>query len=96
VLSLIAAYSQSHAEPISADALWALHLALAQFFFQFSNNAAIGYWNGREQQRFANLRLAAFTLAKHALALMLLAIWNAGAATYMGAFSFIAALDFVL
>ena len=79
VLALFAAYRAAHAQPISADTLCALRLALVQFLFQFSNNAAIGYWNGLERQRLANLRLAAFTLAKHATALTFLIAWRASA-----------------
>ncbi len=96
LLALVGEYRRIHAEPIAADTLWALRLALLQFFFQFINYAAIGYWNGLERQRLANLRLAAFTLAKHALALTLLFTVSAHAATYMGAFALVASIEFAL
>ena len=95
-LTLISKYRLAHADPISDDTLWALRLALLQFAFQFSNNAAIGYWNGLERQRFANLRLTAFTLAKHLLALTLLLVWSASASAYMTAFACVAAVEFAL
>jgi O-antigen/teichoic acid export membrane protein len=96
LLALVAGYRDAHAEPIAADTLCALRLALVQFLFQFSNNAAIGYWNGLERQRLANLRLAAFTLTKHATALIVLATWSASACAYMAAFAFVAAIEFGL
>ncbi|QBB69692.1 hypothetical protein ELE36_04505 [Pseudolysobacter antarcticus] len=95
-LTIIADYRQTRSEPISADTLWALRLALLQFLFQFANNAAIGYWNGLERQRFANLRLAMFTLAKHACALTALLLWQASADTYMAAFALVSAIEFAL
>ena len=96
LLELIANYRAARGESISADMLWALRLALVQFLFQFSNNAAIGYWNGLERQRLANLRLVAFMLAKHALALMLIVTWSASASMYMGAFAIVAPIEFFL
>lgn len=95
-LAWVAEYRRVHAEPISADVLRALCLALVQFLFQFSNNAAIGYWNGLERQRLANLRLVGFTLAKHAAALIALTTWSASATAYMGAFALVAAVEFAL
>jgi len=79
VLSAYAQYRAGQSAPLSADLLWAIRLALLQFAFQFSNNAAIGYWNGREQQGRANRRLAAFALTKHAAALLTLLLWQATA-----------------
>jgi len=95
-LASVAEYRRFHAEPISADILRALCLALVQFLFQFSNNAAIGYWNGLERQRLANLRLAGFTLAKHAVALIFLMTWSASATAYMAAFALVAVIEFAL
>lgn len=95
-LALIADYRSARAEPMSADTLHALCLALVQFVFQFGNNAAIGYWNGLERQRLANLRLAGFTLAKHATALIFLTIWRADATAYMSAFVLVAAVEFAV
>jgi O-antigen/teichoic acid export membrane protein len=95
-LALIADYRLVRSGPISASTLWPLRLALLQFLFQFANNAAIGYWNGLELQRFANLRLAAFTLAKHASALLALLLWEASATAYMAAFALVSAIEFAL
>lgn len=93
-LAAIAIHRSGAAMPIPADMLRAIGLALLQFLFQFSNNAAIGYWNGLERQRLANLRLAGFTLAKHAAALILLFAWRASATAYMSAFALVAAIEF--
>jgi O-antigen/teichoic acid export membrane protein len=78
-----------------ADLVWALRLALVQALFQFSNNAAIGYWSGLNQQRRANRRLAAFVLLKHGLALTLLVTWGANAVVYMLPFALVSALEFL-
>jgi len=96
LLALVDANRLLRAEPISADMLCALRLAFVQFLFQFSNNATIGYWNGLERQRLASVRLAAFTLAKHALALTFLVAWRASACAYMAAFALVAAIEFAL
>lgn len=93
---LLALLVEYRAQALPVDTLWALRLALLQFLFQFSNYAAIGYWNGLERQHEANLRLTAFTLVKHLLALFLLATWRASASTYMAAFAFVAAVEFSL
>lgn len=74
----------------------AIVFLLLQFAFQFSNNAAIGYWNGLEQQRRANLRLACFALAKHAVALLLVTRWSATALAYLAPFAVIGAIEFLL
>ena len=68
-------------ESMPADLRYALQLALVQFLFQFSNNAAIGYWNGVQQQRYANRRLIAFTFTKHLLALILVWRWHTASHT---------------
>jgi O-antigen/teichoic acid export membrane protein len=96
LLALLDAYRLRRAEPISPDMLCALRLAFVQFLFQFSNNAAIGYWNGLERQRLASVRLVAFTLTKHALALTLLVAWRASACAYMASFALVAAIEFAL
>ena len=96
VLSAYAQYRAGQSAPLSADLLWAIRLALLQFAFQFSNNAAIGYWNGREQQGRANRRLAAFALTKHAAALLTLLLWQATAVAYMLPFALISALECLL
>lgn len=84
------------AAPNSAELIAAARIMLVQFLFQFSNNAAIGFWNGLERQRLANLRLAGFMVAKHALALLLVLQWSATAAAYLLPFAVIGALEFLL
>ncbi len=80
-----------------ADGLdWAIRLVLVQFLFQFSNNAAIGFWNGQERQRYANLRLAGFTLAKHGLALLLISRYSGTATMYLAPFAVISMIEFFL
>lgn len=79
------------------DALvWPLRLVLVQFLFQFCNNAAIGYWNGRLQQPYANRRLAVALLAKHAAALTLLLVWRADPLAWLLPFAVLGALEFGL
>lgn len=83
-------------DPLSPDLVWTMRLALVQFLFQFSNNAAIGFWNGQQEQHYANTRLACFALAKNALALLLLTQWMASAPVYMLPFALVSALEFAL
>lgn len=79
------------------DALvWPLRLVLVQFLFQFCNGAAIGYWNGRLQQPYANRRLAIALIAKHAAALTLLLVWRADALVWLLPFAVFGALEFLL
>jgi len=66
---------------------WALRLVLLQFLFQFSNNASMGYWNGRQLQSQANLRQCFFGTLKHALALALLAGYAADVYAYVLGFA---------
>ncbi|MGN6517844.1 MAG: lipopolysaccharide biosynthesis protein [Dokdonella sp.] len=78
---------------VDAGLRLALHIALLQFGWQFANGAAIAFLIGRGRAREANRRLVAFALAKHALALALLARAPT-AATYLGAFAAIGAVEF--
>lgn len=94
VLEGYACQRAASSTPLSADLLPALRLALLQFAFQFANNAAIGYWSGREQQGRANRRLAAFALTKHAAALSSVLLWQATAVGYMLPFALISAVEF--
>lgn len=95
-VSVVARSRLEAGAPLSADLVWALRLALVQFLFQFSNNAAIGFWSGEERQRHANLRLVWFALAKFGLALLLLRVWAADAVTYMIPFAVVSAIEFGL
>jgi O-antigen/teichoic acid export membrane protein len=95
VVSAYAHYRIEQSSALSPDLILAIRLALLQFAFQFSNNAAIGYWSGREQQGRANRRLAAFALAKHATALASLLLWQATVLAYMLPFVLISALEFL-
>lgn len=75
---------------------WPMRLVLLQFCFQFCNNAAIGYWNGLQQQGHANLRLVIFSLAKHGLALALVLGWQATALAYLVPFALLSAVEFLV
>lgn len=72
----------------------AVRLALVQFMFQFSNNAAIGLWNGLEMQRLASVRLASFGLVKHSLALLLVTQWSPQVLSYMVPFAVVCGAEF--
>ena len=78
--------------PIDADLSSALTIGLVQFVCQFSNNAALGYWNGLERQRLANARAAVFLLAKHALALLGVSLYWPSALAYLLPFAAIGAI----
>ncbi len=79
--------------PMDESLLIALQIILLQFLFQFSNSAALGYWNGLERQRQANVRLAIFLLLKHALALWAVLRWDSTAIAYLGAFAAVSAVE---
>lgn len=79
--------------PIDADLSSALTIGLVQFVCQFSNNAALGYWNGLERQRLANARAAVFLLAKHALALLGVSLYWPSALAYLLPFAAIGAIE---
>ena len=72
---------------------WVLRLVIAQFFFQFSNNAHTGYWNGLQEQKTANLRLCFFGTAKHMGALAMVTLWSPYALSYLLPFTVVAALE---
>jgi O-antigen/teichoic acid export membrane protein len=61
----------------------ALRLVLFQFLFQFANNANIGYWNGVQLQKRANLRLCLFGTAKAASAVLVVSIFARNAFGYL-------------
>lgn len=71
----------------------AFRLVSLQFFFQFANGAAVGYWNGMERQRKANLRLAGFALLKHILALTTIKIATPDVVSYMTGFAVASAVE---
>lgn len=73
-----------------------LALVLAQFVFQFSNNAALAWWNGRGEQRVANVRTLVFLAARHALALAAVA-WRPGdAVVWLAPFAAVAAVECIV
>jgi hypothetical protein len=82
-------------DSMQTDLRYALQLALVQFLFQFSNNAAIGYWNGVQRQRYANARLVVFAFAKNLLALILVLRWHTATAYFLP-FALIGAIEFVM
>lgn len=71
----------------------ALRLVLVQFFFQFANNAHIGYWNGIQEQKLANLRTCSFHTARHAGAVILVLVWKATEVAYLLPFVIMSALE---
>lgn len=73
----------------------ALRLVLVQFYFQFSNNANIGYWNGLQSQKMANFRQCGFGTAKHAGALTLVYLWRADAMAYLIPFVLFSAIEWL-
>lgn len=81
---------------IGEGANLALRLVLVQFMFQFGNNAHIGYWNGLQAQKLANLRQCAFGTVKHAGALMLVYTWRADAVAYLLPFVLVTAVEWWL
>lgn len=79
---------------LARDLVAPLALVLGQFVFQFSNNAAVAWWNGRGEQRVANVRTLAFLAARHALALAAVA-WRPGdALAWLTSFAVVAAVEF--
>ncbi|QWE02825.1 lipopolysaccharide biosynthesis protein [Polynucleobacter sp. JS-JIR-II-b4] len=78
----------------SAQDSWAFHLVIVQFLFQFSNNANIGYWNGKQLQAMANFRQCAFGSLKHFGALSLVYFWQADAIAYLIPFTVVSAFEF--
>lgn len=72
---------------------WALRLVLVQFLFQCSNNAHIGYWNGMQEQKIANIRQCCFATAKHCGAIILVFGWQRSAIAYLLPFLIIAGLE---
>lgn len=74
---------------------WAFHLVLLQFFFQFSNNANIGYWNGMQSQTTANIRQCGFGTLKHLGALGLVYFWSPDAIAYLIPFAVMTAFEFL-
>lgn len=78
---------------VDPSAELALRLVLVQFIFQFANNANVGFWNGREQQKLANLRQCFFGTLKHAGALGLVLGWRADAFAYLVPFAAVSALE---
>ena len=71
----------------------ASRLVLIQFLFQFSNNAHIGYWNGLQHQKTANIRQCGFQTAKHAAAVALVLFWRPDAFAYLIPFAAISAIE---
>lgn len=95
-LAVSALHNPPLATPIDDELALALRIVLVQFLFQFSNNAAIGFWNGQERQGFANQRLAVFLLIKHGLAVLLVTQWSATAIAYLIPFALVCAIEFVV
>lgn len=80
---------------LSSEDIWAFHLVVLQFLFQFSNNANIGYWNGMQLQVKANLRQCIFGSLKHFGALILVFFWSADAISYLIPFAIISIIEYL-
>jgi len=74
----------------------ALRIALVQFLFQLPNSAAIGYWDGTEQQAKANIRQSIFGVSKYATGLASIAFLEPTAAAYLLPFAALSALEFFI
>lgn len=71
----------------------ALRLVISQFFFQFANNAHVGYWSGLQEQKIAGFRLCLFSTVKHIGALALVNLWSPHALAYVLPFAVGAGLE---
>ena len=71
-------------------------LVLLQFAFQFSNNAHIGYWNGVQAQRLANIRQCSFATIKHICAISAVVFVAANATSYLVPFVVGSAVEFAI
>ena len=81
---------------IARDLVAPLALVLVQFVAQFSNNAALAWWNGRGEQRVANARSLGFLALRHASALAAVA-WRPGdAVAWLAPFAVVAAVEFAI
>ncbi len=78
---------------IDSGAELVLRLVIAQFFFQFANNAHTGYWNGLQVQKKANLRQCLFGTVKHLTALASVSFWVPEAQAYVLSFAVVSALE---
>ncbi len=74
----------------------ALRLMFTQFLFQFSNNVNMGYWNGTQQQAYANLRQMTFVTCKHGMAVISVLIFPLNVLSYAASFSLIAMIEYYL
>jgi len=72
----------------------ALRFVFCQFFFQFANNAHIGYWNGIQAQATANFRQCFFGSIKHAGALISVYAWKPNAIAYILPFFIFSAAEY--
>lgn len=73
---------------------FALRLMFTQFLFQFSNNINIGYWNGMQQQSYANLRQTVFVTCKHLMAVASVLIFPSNVLSYAASFTLVAIIEY--
>lgn len=95
-VSWLAAHWFNQGLGLDAHADLALRLMLVQFLFQFANNASIGFWQGREQQKRLNLRQCTFGTLKHTGALSLVLGWRADALGYLLPFVLLSMMEWWL
>lgn len=74
----------------------ALRLVLFQFLFQLGNNANIGYWNGVQLQKRANVRLCFFGTAKVVFAVLGVSLLARNAFAYLLPFVVITFIEWLV
>lgn len=94
--TLASMLAKSNDKSIRSSLEIALRLVFLQFLFQFPNNAALAYWNGTEQQRTSNSRLALFAATKHCSALALVVFWQPTVISYLIPFAAVSGIEFLI
>lgn len=77
----------------STNIVVAIRVVLLQFFFQFVNNANLGFWNGIQAQVKANAHTCVFFFMKHALAIVFIVYLDNSALSYVIAFALCSFLE---
>jgi O-antigen/teichoic acid export membrane protein len=92
-VSWIVEYWIKQGEASTASTVWALRLVLVQFLFQFANNANLGFWNGVQAQKMANIRQCVFATLKNAGALALVYTSRPDALGYLAPFALVSFIE---
>ncbi|HEY4248058.1 MAG TPA: hypothetical protein VGM64_14500 [Lacunisphaera sp.] len=72
-----------------------LRIMTVQFFFQFANNANIGFWYGLQLQKRANFRQCVFATMRHTLAIVSVFCVQRSALSYIIPFGFFAFIEWL-